>query len=93
MREDRVIPDLHLPQPRVLALVDIDVDGEMGVDVAHLVLEALGHADDEVVDEGADGAESGDVLAYAMVQLDVDDVLFRLGEADGDVVETLGEFA
>ncbi len=46
--------------------------GEMGIDVAHLVLEALGDADDQVVDEGADCAEGGDVLADAMVDLDAD---------------------
>ena len=34
----------------VILLLDVDVDREMGVDIAHLVLVAPGHADDEVVD-------------------------------------------
>lgn len=74
------IPDLDLPQTRLLVLVQIDVDWEMGVDVAHLVLEALGNTDDQVVDKGADGSQGSDVLARAMVQLDVDDVLLRVRE-------------
>lgn len=63
------VPDLDLPQTGLLVLVEVDVDGEMGVDVTHLVLEALGDTDDHVVDEGADGAEGGDVLPVAVVHL------------------------
>lgn len=74
------IPDLNLVQSVVVVLVNVDVDGEMGVDVTHLVLVALGDADDHVVDKGADSAESSDILAVAVVELDVDDVLFRVGE-------------
>lgn len=48
------VSDLDLPQIGLAVLLDVDVDGEMGVDVAHLVLEALGDTDDQVVDEGAD---------------------------------------
>lgn len=47
----------------------------MGIDVTHLVLEALRYTDDQVVDEGADGSESGDILTDTVVNLDVDDVL------------------
>ena len=39
----------------------------MGVDVAHLVLVALGHADDEIVDDGFDGSEGRDAFPRAMV--------------------------
>jgi hypothetical protein len=46
----------------------------MGVDVAHLVLEALGDADDQVVDEGSNSPKRRDALAGAMVDLDADDV-------------------
>jgi hypothetical protein len=65
----------------------------MGVDVAHLVLEALGNTGNHIVDKGADGAESGDVLAVAVVHLNVNDVLLRVREADIDVTEVLSEFA
>lgn len=37
----RAIPDLDLPKIGLLVLLKADVDGEMGVYVAHLVLEAL----------------------------------------------------
>lgn len=43
------VPNFDLEGIGVLVLLDVDVDGEMGVDVAHLVLEALGDADDQVV--------------------------------------------
>jgi hypothetical protein len=65
----------------------------MGVDVAHLVLEAFGDADDQVVDEGADGAEGGDILSVAVVDLDGDDVLLGLGEVDSQVAQVLDELA
>lgn len=65
----------------------------MGIDVAHLVLEALGDTDDQVVDEGADGTESGDVLAVAMVNLEADGALLDDGEVDGNVAEVLDELA
>jgi len=49
----------------------------MGIDVAHLVLEALRHADDEIIDKSPDGAKRGNVLAVAMVDLDTDHVLLK----------------
>ena len=86
-------PYLYLPQPCLGALVQVDVDGKVGVDVAHLVLEALGDADDEVVDEGADGAQCCHVFAGAVVHFDPDDVLLRVREADAEMAQVLGEFA
>jgi len=50
------VSDLDLEQTSLLVLLDVDVDWEMGIDIAHLVLEALGDADDQVVDDGADGS-------------------------------------
>lgn len=50
----------------ILLLVDDDVDGEMGVNKTHLVLEAVGDALDEVLDARADGAEASDVLASSV---------------------------
>jgi len=43
-------------------LRDGTVDGEMGVDGAHLVLVALRHALDQVLDVRADGADGGQFL-------------------------------
>ena len=45
------LPDLDLVQPCVVVLVDVDVDGKVGVDISHLVFEAFGDTDYEVVDE------------------------------------------
>lgn len=87
------IPDLDLVAASLGVLVDVDVDGEMGIDVAHLVLEALGDTNDQVVDDGADGAKSGDVLAAAVVDLDADNVLLNDREVNGDVAQVLGELA
>jgi len=87
------VPDLNHPEASVVVLVKVDVDGEMGVDVAHLVLEALGDTNDHVVDERAHGAESGDVLAGTVVHLNLDDIGSRLLEGDGQVTEILLEGA
>lgn len=87
------LPDLNLPQACLAVLVQVDVDREMGIDISHLVLVPLGHTHNEVVDEGADGAQRGDVLARAMVQLDVDDVLGRVREGDREMAEVLGQLA
>lgn len=87
------VPDLDLEVASLGVLLNVDVDGEMGIDVAHLVLEALGDTDDQVVDDGADGTESGNVLAVAMVNLETDDALLDDGEVDGDVAEVLNELA
>lgn len=43
------VSDLNLEAVGLLVLLDVDVDGEMGIDVSHLVLEALGDTDDQVV--------------------------------------------
>jgi len=87
------LPDLNLKQTSLLVLIDVDVDGEMGVDVAHLVLESLCDTDDQIVDESADGAKRGDVLAAAVVDLDADDALLGHGEVDGKMAQVLGELA
>jgi hypothetical protein len=71
------IPDLNLIEPRLLVLLDVDVNGEVGIDISHFVLVALGDAGDEVADDGFDGAEGGDVLAAAVVDLDRDGVFAR----------------
>lgn len=65
----------------------------MGIDVAHLVLEALGDTNDQIVDDGTDGAESGHILAVAVVDLDTDLTLLGDGEIDSDMAEVLDELA
>lgn len=57
----------------------------MCVDVSHLILEALGNTNNQVVDESTDCAESSDVLAGTVVQLDVDDILLWVREVDGQM--------
>jgi len=65
----------------------------MGVDVTHLVLEALGDTNDHVVDERAHGSETGDLFAYTMVELNLDDVLLGTSEADREMAKVLDELA
>ena len=47
------IPDLNLIAT-IIALLDVDVDGEMSVDISHLVLVAFRNAGDEVLNDGFD---------------------------------------
>ena len=90
---DYDVPDLNLVQTSLGVLVYVDVDGEMCVDISHLVLEAFGDTDNQVVDEGSDCAEGSDVLSGTVVQFDVDNILLWVGEVDGQVVEVLRELA
>lgn len=87
------VPDLNLEQTGLLVLVYVDIDGEMCVDVSHLVLETLGDTNDQVVDESADCPEGSDILAGTVVKLDVDDILLWVREVDGQMVEVLSELA
>jgi len=82
----RSIPDLNLILTSLVVLVHVDVDGEMCVDVSHLVLESLGNTNDQVVDQGSDCAESSDVFAGTVVKLDVNDIFLRVREVDGQMV-------
>jgi hypothetical protein len=65
----------------------------MSVDISHLVLVTLCDADDEVVDDGLDSAESSDIFAAAMVDLDRDNVFLGEREADGKVRKIFCQFA
>lgn len=56
------VPDLQVEKSFVV-LFDIDVDGEMGIDVSHLVLVALGHTSHQVLDDGLDGSQGSDILS------------------------------
>ena len=85
------VADLDDEVSRLGILLNVDVNWEMSVDVTHLVLEALGDTDDHVVDQGADGTESGDILAGTVVELNVDEVRLWVGEVDCQVGEVLLE--
>jgi hypothetical protein len=65
----------------------------MGIDVSHLVLETLRDADNQVIDQCSDCAESSDVLAGAVVELDVDDILLGVREVDCEMAKVLAELA
>lgn len=65
----------------------------MGVDVAHLVLVALRHTGDQVLDERLDGAESSNALADAMVEDNLNLGGALLDEGDVDVLEVLYELS
>ena len=65
----------------------------MGVDVSELVLVALGDTNDHVVDQSADSAEGSDILARAVVQLNVDALWLWVGESDSQVTKVLDELA
>ena len=57
-----LLPDLQV-ESLIVSFLNVDVDREMGVDVSHLVLVALGDADHEVLDEGFDCSEGSHVLS------------------------------
>ena len=65
----------------------------MCVDISHLVFEAPSDPDYEVVDEGLDCSEGGDILPSTMVQLNVHNVFGRMGEADSQMSHILDQFA
>jgi hypothetical protein len=87
------IPDLNDRAASLWVGLDVHVDGEVSVDVTHLVLEAAGDTDHKVVDDSADGAEGSNTLASTVVQLNGDNILLGAAEGDGNVGEILDELA
>lgn len=87
------VPNVNLKKPALRILLDIDIYGKMGIDISHLILEALRNADDQVVDDGFDGSECCNVLAGTMMQFDNDDVFGRMGEADRKMGQVLRKLA
>lgn len=65
----------------------------MGIDKSHLVLEPLRDADNQVVNQSSDCAESSDILAGAVMELNVYDVLLRMREVHREMAEVLAELA
>ena len=82
------LPDFQM-EASFIVLLNVDVDGEMGIDISHLVFVALGDTNDQVLDDGLHGSEGCDVLSRAMVDFDVYELLafgvLGKGEGDGDV--------
>lgn len=87
------VSDLDLGEASLGVGGHVDVDGEMGVDVSHLVLEALGHTDHQVVDVSSDGSEGSDILSVAVVDLNRDDVLLGLTKVHGQVAKVLDQLS
>lgn len=87
------VPNFDLKQPSLGILLNVYIYGKMGVYVSHLVLETPSNANDQVVDNGFDGPKCSDVLARTMMQLDIDEVLRRMGEAHREMGHVLDEFA
>lgn len=87
------IPDLDLVAASLVVLLQVQVDGEMGVDVAKLVKVALGNAGDEVGEDRPDSTESSHVLPNAMVHLDGERVGLGLRERDREMAKILDELA
>jgi hypothetical protein len=65
----------------------------MGIDVSHLVFEALRDTDNQVVNQGSDCAESSDILASAVVQLNIDDVFLWVRKIHREMTEVLAKLA
>ena len=65
----------------------------MSVHVTHLILESLGDSNNQVVDKGLNSTQSSDILARAMVHLDVNNILVWVGEANRKVLAVLHKLA
>jgi hypothetical protein len=76
------LPNLHLVQARFRVIFNVDIDGEMRVNVSHFVPKSTRNTDDQVVNQRFDGSESSHVLSCAMMELDIYDILRGMGEAD-----------
>lgn len=80
-----VVTDLNLGT----LVLDVNVNGEMGVDVTHLVPEALGNTSDHILQNGLNGTHNGNVLTAAVEHLDLDLIGRDLVESDINVLEVL----
>lgn len=70
----------------LLVIDDGNVNGEMAVSRAHLELEALGDTLDHILDVGADGTNTGEILALTEPNGNAD-FTGLLGHFDSDVFE------
>jgi hypothetical protein len=69
-------------------IVDDDVDGEMSINVTHLVFETLGDTSDHVVDQRADSTDTGNVLTETVVDNELD-LITNNGNFNVQVTEVL----
>jgi hypothetical protein len=76
------VPNLHLVQARFRVTFNVDIDGEMRVNVSHFIPKSTRNTDDQVVDQRLDGSKSSHVLSCAMMELDIYNILRGMGEAD-----------
>jgi hypothetical protein len=88
--EDNLLTQEVTDLNSITFLVDDDVDGEMSVDITHLVLVTLGDTNNHVVNKRADGTNTGDVLTVAVVDHEADLGTFNL-QLNVQVTEVLGE--
>jgi len=79
------VPNLNIEQASLRVLLDVHVDRKVCVDISHFVFEASHDTNNQVVDDRLDCAEGCNVLASAVVQFDIDDIIVGAGEADGKV--------
>jgi len=76
-----------------LALLNVDVDREMCVDITHLVLVAPSHTSDQVLDNSLDGTEGSNILSDTMVELNGDGVGRTRNEGNRKMLEVLYELS
>lgn len=82
-----VVSDLN----SVSVVDDVNVDGEMGIDISHLVSVTLGNTGNQVLDKRLDGTESSNVLSLTVVDRDLDKAVRDLAESNVNVLELLGQ--
>lgn len=83
------VSDLH-----VLLTVNLNkvhVDREMGIDISHLVLVALGDTSDQVSNQRLDSSQSSNVLSVTVENDDLDSSVRQLLESNIDVLQVLGQ--
>ncbi len=94
-RDGRRTRDLNSSNRSVSLFFSIvDVDGEVGVHVAHLVLEALGDADDQVVDWSVRTVRRAATVLRVPWWISILMTIWLFGlEADGDMAKVLDELS
>jgi len=71
----------------LLVIDNAQVDGKVSVGGAHLVLEALGHTLEHVLDVGADRADTGEMLVATKPDAEAEAVLAVAGNLEGNVAK------
>jgi hypothetical protein len=63
----RDTPDFNFKQTSLVVLLNVDVDGKMGVDISHLVFVSLRHTNDHIVDQCSHSSERSDIFSRSVV--------------------------